>query len=145
MMTCAIMSVIVAAGYVGFSESIRIQDVESGAERIGYAIKEAKYFSRAKGVKTTLNFQMDSNNFSVYANEQAISGDSRIDALSGNLPGETMILMNTCDDIMFDENGKLIDSDGNSIYSECAITIGYDNGPQKTVVIAGGTGSVDFR
>jgi hypothetical protein len=144
-MTCAIMSVIVAAGFIGFSESIMIQDAQSGADRIGYAVKEAKYFSRAKGVKTSLNFPVDANTFSISANGQAISGENRIDALSGNMPGDTRILINTCVGAMFDENGRLIDADGNNLYSECEITVGYANGPQKTIIIAGGAGNVDFR
>ena len=46
---------------------------------------------------------------------------------------------------MFNEKGKPIDADGNNIYTECAITVGYESGAQKTVVIAGGTGNVDIR
>ena len=145
MMTCTIMSIIAIAGFVGFSESIRIQDAEGGADRIGYAIKEAKYFARAKGVKTSFNFPVNAKTFSVLANEQAISTQDRIDALSGNLPGDVRILANTCEGMEFNENGKLIDADGNNVYAECAITVGYSNGPKKTVIIGGGTGNVDFR
>lgn len=145
MMTCAIIAVVIAAGFVGFSEAVRIQDAQGAADRIGYAIKEARYFSRAKGIKTSINCPIGASTFAVFAGEQVISEENRIDALSGNLPGNTKILVNTCEDIMFNENGKPIDTDGNNIYTECAITVGYESGAQKTVVIAGGTGNVDIR
>ncbi len=145
LMAISILSVLLATGYLNFAGSVKDQQARRSAQSIGYAIKKAKYFSRTKGVETSFNFLQGSNTYSVNADGQEITSQSNYGALSGTLPNGIIIITNACPDFRFNMEGMLTDSDGEIIYNDCTIAVGYANGPQVTVLIRGRTGNVEYR
>lgn len=141
----SIMSILLTTGYINFSDSVRGQQVRRSAQSIGYAIKKAKYFSRAKGVETSFDFPAGSSDYTVSANGQELTGQNNYGALSGSLPDGITIVANACPDFRFNVEGMLVDSSGNSIYNDCRISIGYADNPQVNVLIRGRTGNVEYR
>jgi len=139
------MSVLLALGFSGVADSSKAQAAKSGAQQASYAIKRAKYFSRAKGVKTYFNFPAGSETFSVQAKNQVLTDENSFDAMSGTFPGEVVIIANTCPSLCFDVDGSLMDSSGDVVYSDCSITIGYSGGAQETLYIRGKTGNVEIK
>lgn len=144
-MTMAILSVLLSAGYLSFSDTARAQQARRSAESIGYAIKKAKYFSRAKGMETSFTFTAGSDRYLIQADGQEMTDQSNFDALSGTLPDGITIVGNTCPDFRFNAEGTLIDSSGDTIYDDCTISAGYADGPQVSILIRGKTGNVEYR
>ncbi len=140
-----LLSVLLGMGFHSFDSSIQDQNSISAAEQVISAIKKTKYYSRSKGVITSLNFPQGSNTYSIIADNTVISNNSYFDASSGKLPKNVEIIQNNCADINFYVDGSPVDSSGNTITQDCKITIGYLSGPQKIIVIKGNSGNVDFE
>lgn len=145
MLTLMLISVLLGTGYVSFNKSIMDQNSKSAAEQVVLAVKKAKFYSRSKGIKTSLSFPAGSNTYSISADGETITNDNNFDATSGKLPKNIEILQNNCNDMNFYVNGTPIDSVGDRITNSCTIIVGYDEGPQKTITIRGNSGNVSYE
>lgn len=121
----AIISVLALTGFAGLSDTIKGQKTISGAGQVAYALKDAKYSARTKGVMTSV--------------------DTSIGIVSGELPGNVTVISNTCEGVYFDINGNIVDSSGLPVYNDCSVIIGYSGGPQKTITIKGKSGNVKYE
>lgn len=144
LITISLMSFLLVMGFQSFSVMINRQYSQSAIQQAGFAIKKARYFARAKGVTTKLNFPVGSNNYSIVAGGVSITNDANFDATSGILPDKTKILSNNCSDIYFYIDGTLVDSNNQHISTDCKISIGYDNGIQKSLTVYSNSGSVVY-
>lgn len=145
MITASVATTLALVGFISFSESIKTQTVRNSAGKLAYAIKEAKYKARAKGLVTELTAHVNSDRFVFRIDGQDVTNETDFDALSGTLPEKIRIVSTTCGDLYFNADGTLTDSEGNVIYTNCSITVGYDNGPSETVSIKGKTGNVEYE
>lgn len=140
-----LLSLLLGIGYSNFDNSVKNQNTKSSAEQVVLAIKNAKYYARAKGIITSLGFTAGSNTYSISANGNILTNNANFDSTSGKLPNNIIIINSTCGDLNFYVDGSPIDSDGNSITQNCEIKIGYNNGPQKNIIIMGNTGNVIYE
>jgi len=140
--TMSISCLLLYSSFVCFDKSIQQSNAKSAAEQVVSAINSAKYYARAKGVTTALNFPVGSNVFSITADGAAITNSSNFDSTSGTLPKNIKILTNTCNDLNFFVDGSPVTSNGTSITQNCVITVGYSGGPQKNITIMGNSGNV---
>lgn len=140
--TALLLSIILTMGFKSFDSSIKDQNAKSASEQVVSAIKKAKYYSRSKGVTTSLNFIQGSNSYSILADGVNISQNTLFDSTSGTLPKNVIIIGNTCDSLNFYVDGSPVDTNGNVIKTDCSIKIGYSSGTQKTIVVKGNTGNV---
>jgi prepilin-type N-terminal cleavage/methylation domain-containing protein len=141
LVTLSLISFLLVMGLTAFTSSTNKQYANEAALQINYAMKKAKYYARAKGLPVDLEFNQGSNTYALTSNDTAITQSGNFDATSGVLPDETEIIQNTCGDIYFNIEGKILSNDGNT-ENICHITVGYNNGPQKTLVINRNTGAV---
>jgi prepilin-type N-terminal cleavage/methylation domain-containing protein len=145
LISLALISVLLSIGFNTFDSSIREQNSKSASEQIVSAIKKAKYYSRSKGVVTSLSFPTGSNTYSISADSEVISNSNLFDASSGALPKNVEIIQNNCDSINFYVDGSPVDSSNNPVTTDCSIKVGYTGGPQKTITIKGNSGNVIYE
>jgi len=145
LLTTILLSLLLGMGFKSFSDNMQDQNVKSAGEQIISAIKKAKYYSRSKGVTTKLNFPVGSNTYSIFADDTNLSNSSNFDSTSGKLPENIQILSNTCTDLNFYVDSSPINSSYEVISEDCSITVGYNDGAQKTILIKGNSGNVDFN
>jgi prepilin-type N-terminal cleavage/methylation domain-containing protein len=145
LITTMLLSILLSMGFHSFDSSVQDQNAVSAAEQMISAINKTKYYSRSKGVVASLSFPIGSNTYSISADNVVISNSNFFDASSGKLPKNVEIIQNTCIDINFYVDGSLVDSSGSTIIQDCKITVGYESGPQKTIVIRGNSGNVDYE
>ena len=145
LISMALISVLLGIGFNAFDSSIKDQNNHSAAEQIVSAIKKAQYYSRSKGVITSLSFQPGSNTYSISADGAVISNNNNFDATSGILPKNIVIIQNNCAGINFYVDGSPTDAANNPVTTDCSLTAGYIGGPQKTITIKGNSGNVTYR
>lgn len=137
-----LISILITMGFSSFDSSIKAQNAQSASDQSASAIKKAKYYSRSKGIITSLNFPVGSNSYSILADGVNLSNNNLFDATSGVLPKNVVVIRNTCANVNFYVDGSPVDNNGNTITQDCSITIGYMDGNQKTLTIKGNTGNV---
>jgi prepilin-type N-terminal cleavage/methylation domain-containing protein len=142
LISLGLISVLLSMGFSAFDSSIKAQNSKSASEQIVSAIKKAKYYSRSKGVITSLSFPTGGNSYSISVNGIIISNDNNFDATSGKLPKNIEIIQNSCGDINFYVDGSPVDVSNNTVATDCSIKVGYADGPQKTITIKGNSGNV---
>jgi len=138
-----ITGVLATIGFTSFSSSVKSQQLQNGINQIAYALREAKYYARAKGVVTTLNINPGNTSFNITANGETLTSSDHFDAFSGKLPDNIIIVSNSCPGLNFSVEGTFTDNSGNTIYNDCSITLEYNGGPQKTLTIKGKIGDVE--
>lgn len=141
MITISLASFLLVLGYRGFGEMISAQTLKDGAQQITFAIKNARYYTTSKGVITRINFPVGSNNYSITANGNAITDSGRFDSMSGILPVDVKILLNSCDNLGFYVDGTPIDAGNQPILTDCTIKLGYKDSSQ-IITIQAGTGNI---
>lgn len=145
LISIVILSVLLTMGFSTFDSSIKAQNTQSASEQIVSAIKKAKYYSRSKGVITSLSFPVGGNSYSVSADGEVISNNNLFDAYSGKLPKNIEIIQNSCGTVNFYVDGSPVNSLNETISTDCSIKVGYDSGVQKTITIKGNSGNVIYQ
>ena len=145
LLSIVLLSVLLTMGFSAFDSSIKDQNTQSATEQIISAIKKSKYYSRSKGVVTSLSFPVGSNTYSISADGTTISNSDFFDATSGKLPKNIKIIQNNCATVNFYVDGSPVDSSNNPIASDCSIKVGYVGGSQKTITIKGNSGNVFYQ
>ena len=143
LITVVLTGVLATLGFTSFSGTFKSQQLQNGIDQIAYALREAKYYARAKGVITTLNINPGNTNFTITANNETLTSSDHFDAFSGKLPDNIIIINNSCPGLNFSVDGTFTDNSGNTIYNDCSITLGYNSDPQKTLTIKGKIGDVE--
>lgn len=149
----SILSIISLIGFTSYDSVIKEQNAKRCVEQSGYAIKQAKHYARINGVETKLEFDVGAektiNNkvygaYEIYAGDKLLTNEDSPDSFSGLLPQGTKTISNTCSDIYFYVDGTPLNSSGTPISSNCKITFGYDDQPQKSLTLVAISGNIIY-
>ena len=121
LVTVSLSGVLLFAGVAALDNSIKKQSVKNAAEQFSNALKMARYYTKTKGVPTTISFSTGSNTYSITADDKDITTSTKFGSLSGQLPDGTRITSSSCSELTFDINGELIDLYGDPITYDCYI------------------------
>jgi len=141
LVSMSLISFLLVMGLAAFTSSTNKQYANEAALQINYAMKEAKYYARAKGLPVDLEFLQGSKTYGLTSDDKQITQSDKFDATSGVLPDKTEIIQNTCGPIYYYIDGRILSYDVNTP-NICRIIVGYNDGPQRTLVINRNTGIV---
>lgn len=148
MITIAIISVILYLAFDTYSGSINTQTAKSAIKQVGFALKTARYYAKANGVITHVNFPIGSSTYSIDVNDVPITNVSDFGANSGVLPGNAKVVDNTCADVYFYIDGtplSAIDPEKTEFADHCSIIVGYEGGHQETLYLHAHSGSISYE
>jgi|GEM_PF-3193175 len=141
----SIISLLTVVAFANVNEQTKIQKANRAVQQSAWAIKQARHYARMKGVKTELIFDTGSTVYTINADGQDITNNSRMDALSGVLPEGVKVLNNACGNIYFDVDGSPVDSVGDVILNDCTIALGYDSNSQKNLTLKAISGNIIYE
>jgi prepilin-type N-terminal cleavage/methylation domain-containing protein len=148
MITVSVMSVMLLMAYKNFNDSVNSQNLKGTIQQVALAIKDARYYAKAKGDTTHLIFEEGATSYSVEDQDgNAITDSSMYGAMSGELPTGFSVKENTCGDVYFHPDGNplsAINPDNIVLSSDCNITIGYDDTHTKSVTIHAYSGDATY-
>lgn len=140
--TLSLACLLLGLGFKGFSDMITSQSLKNGMDQSVLAIKQARYYATSKGVVTRINFQVSASNYSVMADNVAITNSNNYSAMSGVLPNKVKISYNSCGNLGFYVDGTPVDSSNQPVSSNCSIKLRYNGGEEKSITIQAGTGNI---
>ncbi len=141
LVSMSLAAFLLVMGLTAFTNSTNTQYANEAALQINYAMEKAKYYARAKGMSVDMEFNQGSRTYSLICNDKTITQADNFDATSGVLPDETEIIQNNCGSMYYYIDGRILSDEANAP-NICSITVGYNNGPQRTLIINRNNGSI---
>lgn len=142
LITVALISVLLTLGLTAFTESINQQNTNDAVEQAALSIRNARSYSRLKGVTTELDFQ--SSSYGVKVDNVAIADHHGFGKLSGTLPKNVKVTSKSCSSMFFQPDGTLVDSSEKVITNNCTIEFGSNYSNTRNLTINPNTGKVIY-
>lgn len=148
LVTIVIIGVLAVLSFQGVNQSVTTQKAKNGIQQIGYALNKARYYAKAKGERITVTLPCNSTNYYIETDDDVeLHNSSAIDGTSGVLPSGVKLIHSDCYQVIFDIDGKPMESINPDypLSYLCRVTVGQNNGPQKSLLISPGTGRVVYE
>lgn len=147
MIVIVILGVLCLLSFQGVNQSVRLQKATNGIQQVGYALNKARYYAKSKGETVTVIFSSNSNTYTIETDDHDLTDSRAIDGTSGILPSGIKVIHSDQSQIFFDIDGQPMSSMNPKMPISYVnrLTVGYENGPQKSLLITPVSGRIVYE